>query len=79
MTSHPFPADLLEAQTHWYRTYAELAAEAQSTGSAAQRRRLLQLSRRIASHPYWESPAGTPAARVALKELARTGALGENS
>jgi hypothetical protein len=25
----------------------------------------------IAGHPYWQTPAGTPAARMALKELAR--------
>ncbi|GAX57150.1 hypothetical protein SO3561_08720 [Streptomyces olivochromogenes] len=29
------------------------------------------LSRRIAGHPYWQTAAGTPAARMALKELAR--------
>ncbi|WP_158092653.1 hypothetical protein [Streptomyces platensis] len=32
------------------------------------RRRLLEVSRRIADHPYWQTLQGTPAARVALKE-----------
>ncbi|MFJ4769937.1 hypothetical protein ACIP88_12565 [Streptomyces uncialis] len=35
------------------------------------RRRLLALSARISAHPYWDTPAGAPAARVALKETAR--------
>ncbi|MFH8487728.1 hypothetical protein [Streptomyces longisporoflavus] len=65
-----FPEDLLEDQTAWYLTYDELAfAPAGSRTSA--RRRLLELSRRVVGHPFWETPAGTPAARVALKEVAR--------
>ncbi|MEU4794789.1 hypothetical protein [Streptomyces sp. NPDC023327] len=70
MNSDAFPPDLLEAQTAWYTTYGQLAATA-AHGSAVHRRRLLRLSRQIAAHPYWETPEGTPAARVALKELAR--------
>ncbi|MFF1693581.1 hypothetical protein ACFVXC_08155 [Streptomyces sp. NPDC058257] len=65
-----FPSDLMEAQTAWYATYEQLALAA-ADGTAAHRRRLLNLSRLIAAHPYWETAAGTPAARVALKELAR--------
>ncbi|MFK8906222.1 hypothetical protein [Streptomyces sp. YS-3] len=65
-----FPHDLLAAQTAWYAVYDQLATTA--VGGATHRRRLLELSRRITAHPFWQSPAGTPAARVALKELART-------
>ncbi|MFE2376769.1 hypothetical protein [Streptomyces sp. NPDC059398] len=71
MERHPFPYDLLKAQTAWYVTYGQLAADS-TDDTAGQRRRLLQLSRTIAGHPYWHTPAGTPAARMALKELART-------
>ncbi|MFF3558231.1 hypothetical protein ACFYXL_33010 [Streptomyces tsukubensis] len=73
----PFPADLLETQTAWYRTYRHLAENATNpSGTAAHRRQLLTLSARIAAHPYWDTPAGTPAARVALKETARALAAG---
>ncbi|MEV0257723.1 hypothetical protein AB0H82_26130 [Streptomyces sp. NPDC050732] len=70
MDRNTFPPDLLEAQTAWYVTYGRLAAEA-ADGAAAHRRQLLHLSRLIAAHPYWQTSAGTPAARVALKELGR--------
>ncbi|GAA0611809.1 hypothetical protein [Streptomyces crystallinus] len=70
MDRYAFPHDLLAAQTAWYAVYEQLATTAD--GDTTHRRRLLELSRRITAHPYWQSPAGTPAARVALKELART-------
>ncbi|WP_037886898.1 hypothetical protein [Streptomyces viridochromogenes] len=76
MTRHSFPADLVATQTDWYVTYGQMATES-SSGAAEQRRRLLQLSQRIADHAFWRSPAGTPAARVALKELARAEAAEE--
>ena len=69
MAQTDFPHDLLAAQTAWYAVYDQLAAT--TAGGAAHRRRLLELSRRITAHPFWQTPAGTPAARVALKELAR--------
>ncbi|MGW1278914.1 hypothetical protein ACWD4V_18480 [Streptomyces tsukubensis] len=73
---HTFPTDLFESQVAWYCTYRHLAETATSpSGAAAYRRRLLALSARIAAHPYWDTPAGTPAARVALKEQARGLAL----
>lgn len=65
-----FPRDLLKDQTAWYLTYDELAHASGSSHTDA-RRRLLELSRRIAGHSFWETPSGTPAARVALKEIAR--------
>ncbi|MFE2992562.1 hypothetical protein [Streptomyces sp. NPDC059262] len=71
MDRYAFPHDLLRAQTAWYVTYEELATSP-SKAVAAHRRRLLPLSRAIAGHPYWQTSAGTRAARMALKELART-------
>ncbi|MBC9717715.1 hypothetical protein H9Y04_34805 [Streptomyces sp. TRM66268-LWL] len=73
-----FPDDLLAAQTAWYATYERLVT-VQDTGAAAHRRHLLVLSRRIAAHPFWQTPAGTPAARVELKELGRRRAAGEGA
>ncbi|MYZ34776.1 MULTISPECIES: hypothetical protein [unclassified Streptomyces] len=70
MARHTFPTDLLETQTAWYITYRALAEAAPTTGAAAYRRRLLALSVQIAAHPYWDTPAGTPAARIALKDTA---------
>ncbi|MFE0381808.1 hypothetical protein ACFW1M_41055 [Streptomyces inhibens] len=65
-----FPSDLLKDQTAWYITYDDLAVTPAGSQTAA-RRRLLELSRRVAGHPFWKTPAGTPAAQVALKEIAR--------
>lgn len=72
MDANAFPRDLLEAQTAWYATYWRLANAASSHGTTEHRRRLQQLSRLIADHPYWRTSAGTPEARMALKEIART-------
>ncbi|WP_256105840.1 hypothetical protein [Streptomyces sp. ODS05-4] len=70
MDAHDFPLDLLEAQTCWYVTYGELADAEPAASPTAARRRLLELSGRIAGHPFWRGPAGTPAARMELKEIA---------
>ncbi|MFI0763210.1 hypothetical protein OH797_39035 (plasmid) [Streptomyces anulatus] len=74
MNTAPFPDELVEAQTAWYVTYRQLADASSAHGTAGRRRRLQELSRRIAGHPYWQTPAGTPAARMALKEIAQTAA-----
>ncbi|MEU8825142.1 hypothetical protein [Streptomyces sp. NPDC048636] len=71
MALNDFPADLLEAQTDWYRAYWQLAHADPAASTAAGRQRLQELSARIAGHPYWQGPAGTPAARMELKDLAR--------
>ncbi|MFD9003656.1 hypothetical protein ACFV0T_22210 [Streptomyces sp. NPDC059582] len=71
MDATSFPRDRVQAQTAWYATYRDLAHTPATHGTASQRRRLQELSRQIAAHPYWHGPAGTPAARMALKELAR--------
>lgn len=71
MAQYSLPAELLAAQRDWYATYARLAAEP-GPHTAALRRHLLQLSRQIAAHPYWRTPAGaSPAARMELKQAAR--------
>ena len=71
MDADAFPRDLLEAQRDWYVTYWRLANATSSHGTTEHRRRLQQLSRRIAGHSYWQTSAGTPEVRMALKELAR--------
>ncbi|MEV3896505.1 hypothetical protein ACIQWZ_38320 [Streptomyces sp. NPDC098077] len=74
MDSTPFPRDLMEAQTDWYVTYGQLAAAPANQSPTERRSRLQELSRRIAAHPYWMTPAGTPRARMELKEAARAAA-----
>ncbi|MFJ8648912.1 hypothetical protein ACIRNI_22670 [Streptomyces sp. NPDC093546] len=71
MDAHDFPLDLLRAQTSWYTAYRRLADPASAISPTVGRRELLELSSRIAAHPFWSSPAGTPAARMELKELAQ--------
>ncbi|PRH76808.1 hypothetical protein C6N75_23610 [Streptomyces solincola] len=70
MDVHDFPPDLLHAQTAWYAAYRRLAVAEPAASPTAARRELLELSGRIAAHPYWAGPAGTPAARMELKEIA---------
>ncbi|MFJ3235819.1 hypothetical protein [Streptomyces sp. NPDC086787] len=69
MEYHPFPDDLVQLQVAWHRAYAALAAP-HPAGYTLLRRRLLILSGRLLEHPYWNSPAGTPAARVELRHQA---------
>lgn len=77
--TYSFPDDLVHAQRDWYAAYGQLAARP-SHGTAAQttvlRRHLTRLSVRISTHPYWVTHAGrAPAARMALREVARDCAL----
>jgi len=70
MGQTPFPPDLIKVQRDWNRTYAALGRRPVHT--AALRRRLQQLSARLASHPFWETRAGrAPAARVELRRRVR--------
>ncbi|MGW8768258.1 hypothetical protein ACWGN5_37930 [Streptomyces sp. NPDC055815] len=75
MTHRPFPDDLVTAQEAWTRTYEELARPRTpgTAGTTTLRRRLIRLSVRLWWHPYWATPSGGPAARVALRELVHTG------
>lgn len=66
---YAFPEDLVQAQRAWYTAYRELSHEENPSQTTVLRRRLQQLSVRIATHPYWASiPGRAPAARMALKQ-----------
>ncbi|MFC9844318.1 LexA family protein [Streptomyces sp. NPDC060223] len=70
MAHTTFPLDLIQAQRDWNRTYAAL--ERRPLHTAALRRRLQQLSARLASHSFWETKAGrSPGARVDLRRQVR--------
>ncbi|WP_203674253.1 MULTISPECIES: hypothetical protein [unclassified Streptomyces] len=76
---YSFPDDLVQTQRAWYAAYGQLAIRP-SHSTAAQttvlRRQLTRLSVRISTHPYWAAhPGRPPAARMALRELARDPAL----
>ncbi|MFJ5553324.1 hypothetical protein [Streptomyces sp. NPDC093225] len=62
-----FPEDLIALQVAWSRTYAALAEA--PAGATALRRRLIALSGRLYSHPYWTSPPGSR--RAGAVELRR--------
>ncbi|GAA1501702.1 hypothetical protein [Streptomyces synnematoformans] len=71
--THTFPEDLVQTQRDWYAVYRRLAEEPRHSASetAVLRRRLLRLSVRVSTHPYWQTAGGRrPAARMALKEAA---------
>ncbi|MFE0686072.1 hypothetical protein ACFW17_35450 [Streptomyces sp. NPDC058961] len=64
-----FPPDLVQTQREWTLTYEALARTPLRT---VLRRRLLLLSCRIASHPYWDDWAGrSTAGRTELRRQAR--------
>jgi hypothetical protein len=61
----------MQTQRDWNRTYEALAQRPPQT--TALRRRLQELSSRLASHPYWHTQAGrSPAAKVELRRQARS-------
>ena len=57
MAHHHFPDDLIETQREWNDTYAALA-HGDPVRTTVMRRRLLALSRRLVSHPFWGTPPG---------------------
>jgi len=66
-----FPEDLIAAQRAWERTYRALADPDQRVRTTVLRQRLLELSVRVWSHPYW-STAGSGhrvALRIRVREL----------
>ena len=70
MGHQTFPLDLIQTQRDLNRVYASL--ERRPATTAALRRRLQQLTVRLAAHPYWETTAGrSPAAKVALRARVR--------
>ncbi|MFD9306824.1 hypothetical protein ACFWCB_29860 [Streptomyces sp. NPDC060048] len=68
MTPIRFPDDLVLLQSAWLCTYEELARQPAHPGTTACRRRLIQLSCAIETHPFW---AGSTASRVELRRQAR--------
>lgn len=71
MAHRTFPLELMQTQRDWNRTYQALARRPLET--TALRRRLQELSSRLASHPYWHTQAGrSPAAKVELRRLVRS-------
>lgn len=71
MAPTPFPPDLIELQAAWLRTYAALAVPRPASPTAL-RRRLQALSTRLLFHPYFSGPGRAPAARVELRDHARS-------
>ena len=71
MDASDFPDDLVRTQQAWNATYRALAAPG-PRNTTALRRRLLRLSVRLWWHPYWSTAPSVPAARMQLRELART-------
>ncbi|GAA0280351.1 hypothetical protein GCM10010302_17660 [Streptomyces polychromogenes] len=67
-----FPEDLITLQRAWQQTYAELAQAPAGAGTTALRRRLLDLSARLCTHPYWTAPTGRRAGAADLQRAART-------
>ncbi|MER6086770.1 hypothetical protein [Streptomyces bluensis] len=57
----PIPDDLAQALEEWHTTYRRLAEQPRT----ALRRRLIQLSATVMSHPHWQDGERT-AARSAL-------------
>ncbi|MFF4242959.1 hypothetical protein ACFYY2_00600 [Streptomyces sp. NPDC001822] len=71
MDGSVFPHELVQAQRDWNTAYAELARP-RARRSTELRRTLLRLSVWIQWHPYWTTSGAGPAARVRLREAART-------
>lgn len=66
-----FPEDLITLQQAWQQTYAALAQAPAGTGTTALRRRLIVLSGRLCTHPYWTAPTGRRAGAADLRLAAR--------
>ncbi|MFD4143044.1 hypothetical protein [Streptomyces sp. NPDC058572] len=71
MARSGFPHDLVQMESDWIRTYKELADLSPTASTTALRRRLILLSRHLASHPFWTQAGLSPAARVELRHYAR--------
>ncbi|MGE7390856.1 hypothetical protein ACQKM2_35815 [Streptomyces sp. NPDC004126] len=67
-----FPEDLITLQQAWQQTYAALVQAPAGAGTTALRRRLITLSARLCTHPYWSRPAGWRTGGVELRRAART-------
>lgn len=67
----PHITDLIRLQYEWIRTYEALARLTPTQASTDLRRRLIELSGVLASHPYWATPGLSPARRTELLRRAR--------
>ncbi|MFF5428110.1 MULTISPECIES: hypothetical protein [Streptomyces] len=72
MEQQPFPLDLIQTQSAWSATYRTLAAVGPGAGTVTLRRRLLRLSTQLWRHPYRAVPGSGSAARIELREQARS-------
>ncbi|MFJ8208911.1 hypothetical protein [Streptomyces sp. NPDC096033] len=71
-----FPEDLVALQAAWSRTYADLARTPAGAGTTVLRRRLIALSGRLYTHPYWTAAPGSRRAYgVELRRAASTTAV----
>ncbi|MEV8535825.1 hypothetical protein [Streptomyces sp. NPDC051211] len=67
-----FPDDLLTLQETWQQTYADLAQGSSTCSPTVLRRRLIALSGRLYTHPYWTAPAGWRTGGVELRRAVRS-------
>lgn len=65
------PHDLIRLQYEWIRTYEALARLTRTQGATELRRRLIDLSRALASHPYWAASGCSSAMHAELVRRAR--------
>ncbi|MFD9302214.1 hypothetical protein ACFWCB_05895 [Streptomyces sp. NPDC060048] len=66
-----FPHNLIRLQYEWIRTYEALTRLTPVQSSTDLRRRLIELSRALASHPYWGTAGCSPARHTELVRRAR--------
>ncbi|MFD6892857.1 hypothetical protein [Streptomyces sp. NPDC059957] len=66
-----FTDDLIRLQYEWIRTYEALARLTPTQSATRLRRRLIDLSRALTSHPYWAASGCSSAMRAELVRRAR--------
>ncbi|MFE2329736.1 hypothetical protein ACFXD5_38550 [Streptomyces sp. NPDC059385] len=71
MNPFRFPDDLVALQTSWLLTYDALAQTPANVGTTALRQRLIVLSLRLHTHPFWASSGRRPASGFELRHQAR--------
>lgn len=75
----PFPSDLIRDQQAWNGTYEALASARPGASTTELRRRLLWLSRRIASHPHWADSRCTTAWAQLRREAREAADVGDQA
>ncbi|MGW7329275.1 hypothetical protein ACWGIU_11930 [Streptomyces sp. NPDC054840] len=71
MESFHFPEDLIALQATWLDTYTALAKVPAGAGTTPLRRRLIMLSCRLHTHPYWTAHGGSRGTWTELRRQAR--------